>query len=503
MVYGIGNVLHQLPPIVLLPMYLNFLDASDYGVKEVLGILTDIAGVVLSLGIATAMARFYYDFEDEKERNEVVSTVLITFAVCAFVGLAALATQGRVLALRLLDSSSYAHYFLIAFTSLWFNTMYRIGCDYLRIREKSILYVTVSLSKLVVQLSLNVWFVAFLRLKVLGILLSSLIGSAVFFFVLVIPIVFKIGMRFSPSKCRDMLKFSLPFVLTNLAAMMVHRIDRIFLQQFGSLDLAGVYGLGYRIGGSVNTFVTSPFIQIWIPHRFAIYTREHAQETYARVLTYYVAVACFVGSWISIASRDLLLLFGKPQFYTAGDIVPLIVLSYVIFGCHYHVETGILIAKKTRYFAYINVGNAVLNIALNFLLIPRHGMYGAACATLLCFINKVAWTGWIGNRLYPVQFEYGRLLKVAGAAALVYALGSAIPYPAVLETYLADYTNHSLDLRIIGAEFFLLRSCMMLLFVGILGLLGFFLPEEKDYAYATVRAAGTRLGIFRRTDETG
>ncbi len=194
-----------------------------------------------------------------------------------------------------------------------------------------------------------------------------------------------------------------------------------------------------------------------------------------------------------MVSRDALLLVGKPDFYDAAKIVPIIVLSYIVFGMHYHMEIGIMISKKTKYLAYINMGNAALNIGLNFLLIPKYGAFGAAYATLVCFINKVGWTRWISNRLYPLQFEYGRILKIVVSAGFVFLIAWFIPYPASFSQYMSDYASHATDLRILGAGFILLRSGIVLSYVGILLLIGFWLPEEKEYAWKMLKIANDKL----------
>lgn len=493
MIYGVGNILQRILPFILLPLYLHYLDASDYGIKEIIAITVDLVGIVISLGITVAMSRFYYEYEEEKDRNEVVSTILITFGAIGLVGALAAATQSGPLSGWLLNSRSMSHYFLIAFTSMWFNAMYGIGCDYLRMKERSKLYVVVTTLRLALAMGLNIYFVAFLELKVLGILLGNLVTSIIFFLLLVIPILFKIGVRFSYVKCKELMKFGLPLIVSELSGFIVHTSDRFFMEHYLTMSATGIYTLGYRMGSTINMFVTSPFTQIWLPRRFAIYKQPHAKETYSRVLTYYLVVSAFIGVWIAIVSRDALLVIGQPEFYDAARIVPIIVLAYIVFGLHYHVNIGIMLAKKTKQFAIINGCNAVLNIALNFLLIPRYGMYGAAVATLFCFVTKVAWTRIVSNRMYPLTFEYGRIAKIAVASAAVFCIGWLIPYPEVFGEYMSDYAAHSGDLRLLGGAFLLLRSCVMLLFIGILYFIGFWLPEEKEYAHGLLNTARARL----------
>ncbi|MGB7490767.1 MAG: polysaccharide biosynthesis C-terminal domain-containing protein, partial [Thermoanaerobaculia bacterium] len=62
----------------------------------------------------------------------------------------------------------------------------------------------------------------------------------------------------------------------------------------------------------------------------------------------------------------------------------------------------------------------LLNIGLNFLLIPHYGMMGAAAATTLSFFFSATGVWLLAQRFYPVQYEYSRLFKIAFAAAASY-----------------------------------------------------------------------------------
>ena len=84
-------------------------------------------------------------------------------------------------------------------------------------------------------------------------------------------------------------------------------------------------------------------------------------------------------------------------------------------------------------------------------------------------------------------------MKIALSAGIIFLITMFIPYPATFTEYMNDYAHHATDLRILGAGFFLLRSAMMLPFIVILTLMGFWLPEEKEYMRKLLRVANGRL----------
>ena len=366
-IYGIGNILHKIPPLILLPLYLNYLTPEDYGKKEIVGLVVDFIGIVVSMQIASAMARFYYDYSAESNRNTVVSTIIISFGIGAGVFLFTLGVFSKEIASIIIDSETDHYLVMMAIASLYFNTLFHMACVYLRILEKSLLYVIISLFKLIAQLTMNISFIVYLKWGIYGIFASTLISSIFFCLLLLIPIFIKIKLRFSVSLLKKVLSFSAPMVISQLTATIVHVSDRYLIKAFVDLASAGIYTIGYRLGNSINQFVNSPFQQIWNPRRFAISNQENAKYIYSKVLTYYSIVQFCIATLIVACVKDLLIIIGKPVYYPAANIAPIITFSYILFGIQKHFSTGLLITKKTKYFAFINTSNAIINLGLNLL----------------------------------------------------------------------------------------------------------------------------------------
>ena len=84
-VYMLATILNKVVSFLMIPIYTRFLIPSDYGIIEILGLTTDLIGMVISIGIASAMYRFYFDYDDVKEKNEVISTAMLSFGAIALV----------------------------------------------------------------------------------------------------------------------------------------------------------------------------------------------------------------------------------------------------------------------------------------------------------------------------------------------------------------------------------------------------------------------------------
>ncbi len=65
-VYAFGNVLNRLGAFVLLPVYTNYLTVSQYGAIELFYTIAAVVSSLLSIGIAHATLRFYFEYRDDK-----------------------------------------------------------------------------------------------------------------------------------------------------------------------------------------------------------------------------------------------------------------------------------------------------------------------------------------------------------------------------------------------------------------------------------------------------
>jgi O-antigen/teichoic acid export membrane protein len=490
-IYGFGNMLHRLPPFILLPVYLNYLSPTDFGKKEVVALIIDFLGIVISMGIASAMARFYYEYEDERNQKEVVSTIVLSYAGLGGILIGLVGTQASRIAAVVTDDPADKNLILLALASLWMNTIYQMFCDYLRIREKSIAYVSISLSKLTLALVLNVLFIVKMGYGILGIFLSTFVSALAFTVLMSVPMLFKVGARISPEKLKDILRFGAPLVIAQLAGTVVHLSDRFFVKEYISLASAGIYTLGYRLGNSVNMLVNSPFQQIWNPRRFSLQKLDQAKAIYASVFTYYLFIMFFFGAILAACARDIIIITGQPQYYEAATVAPLITLAYILFGAQNHFTTGLMIRKKTKYFAYINVVLAVINISLNFALIPTWGIMGAAYATLISMAVKFMITALFSQKVYPMDWEWKRITRILLAGLAAFAASLVLRYPPAFDSYLLDYQSHLPAMRLLGAKYFAYHLLVVTaVYLTIIILPGFLNPQERAFA-------GTQLARIR------
>jgi O-antigen/teichoic acid export membrane protein len=439
LVYGLGNLLQQLGALLMLPIYTQFLTTHEYGIKELVGLSSDVVAILLATAISGAFYRFYFKYEDEKDRNEVVSTSLLSIGAIGLAAVVLLALGTRVFADVILDDASLYHYFLVAFTSLWFQTINSIGYNYLKANKQSGKFILLSLAKMLVAIGLNVWFVAILKIGVIGILISTLITSILMSLILTFPLIIKVGYRVSLPKLKEIVKFGLPLIPAQFGSFIVHLSDRYFIKEYASIADAGIYSLGYRFGALPSNFISGPFNQIFLPRRLEVYKEKDSAYIFGKIFTYYLMIMGYVGLMVAVLSKDVIIFMSSEEFWPAHEIVPLIVLATTIFTFHYHLDIGIVISKQTKYAAYVNLSNAVVVLFLNYMLIPNYGIFGAIWATLISFIYNVVLTYYYSSKFYKTHFELIRVGKLLIVTFLIYSIAQTFQIETLFLSFISKF----------------------------------------------------------------
>jgi O-antigen/teichoic acid export membrane protein len=225
-----------------------------------------------------------------------------------------------------------------------------------------------------------------------------------------------------------MLKFGIPLVPVGLSSLLLTMADRYFLKHFSTIAQVGLYSLGYNIGMVMN-LVEHAFQLAWPPHRFAIAKQPNAKHQFARMLTYYLLAFGFLAMALSLLAKELLMIMTTPKFYPAAAVVPLIALSYIFSGVRHMTNTGLAILNKNYYVPPIIMVSALLNLALNYVLIPPYGMIGAAWATILSYLVLVTTQTLINLHFYYIRYEYGRMAKIALTWGITYGVSLLIETP--------------------------------------------------------------------------
>ncbi len=423
-IYGFGSLIPRFLGFFLIPIYTRVLTPADYGILAIANVTSSVLINIYQLGQNGPLRRFYYDFRSDTKRKKYIGTIWIFEFLAALAFSLILTFFGKPLFGLIFKDVPFYPYLLIVVWIAFFSTFDFFPNVLLRMEKKTLFYSLLSISRFLVDTILIIFFVVILRKGVLGSLNATLIGGILFFAFYIYWIRNKMKFAFLREKLKESLQFGLPLVPHSISAWALTFIDRVMLERMTNLTQVGLYSIGYNMGFIISIVVNSINLA-WSPFFIETVKKEgkKAPKIFSPLITYYFIFTCLVALALSVFSRDIVIIMTQPKYFEAYKIIPIIAFSYLFQGMYFMAISGLFQEKKTGKIASATTLTAVFNILLNFALIPRYGMLGAAWATLVSYFIFFFVAYILSLKIYPINFEWIKLTKVFVLSIILVIVG--------------------------------------------------------------------------------
>ena len=424
-IYGLGGLVSRILAVLLLPLYTHYLSSTDYGQIETLVALVIVLTIVLRFGISSAFFRFYFDADDDAGRRLVLRTSFwFTMAMATF-GLVAVVALATPISHALFGEAGATNLVRASAVALWAQMNYEQLTSLFRVEERSVAFVTASLANIALTVGGTVLLVVVLDRGPLGVIVGNFTGTLLVYLALLGFRREQLGLQLDRGLLRRMNQFGMPLVPAALLLWVTNFSDRFFLVKLADTAEVGVYSVGVRIASAMVLLLTA-FRTAWPAFAYSIRNDEEAKRTYAWVLTYLVVLTTWIATALTLLSPLLVAWLTAPEFATASRVVGPLAFAAVAFGGYIVLAIGVGRAHRTQFNWVITGIAATVNVALNLALIPAYGMMGAAVATVVAYTVMFAGMTWWSQRIFPVPYQWRRVLTAAAAGVALASLGKLV-----------------------------------------------------------------------------
>lgn len=193
---------------------------------------------------------------------------------------------------------------------------------------------------------------------------------------------------------------ALPMVLAVASRVILNRIDVVMIAPLSTIEQVGHYGAAFRI-----TFLIGFIPQISSTIMWPMIARAHAKAEWShlrhilKLFSALILVSSFALSILVFVFADTIIhyVYGR-EFLLAIPVLKTLAIAQFVAALS-TVSTGVLLMTgREKVFGVINFGGVILNVALNFALIPQMQAEGSAIATLVTNLVLAVATGWVATR---------------------------------------------------------------------------------------------------------
>jgi O-antigen/teichoic acid export membrane protein len=409
-IYTFSSSFATLVSFLLLPILTRYLSQYDYGIIATFSAVTACLTGVIGMGSNVLLSRNYFKLEVEERKKYIANILELIFLNSLF-----------ILSIFLLFSNFFLNIIKFNKTLLFLVILVSFGsmiCAILltlfQLEKNAVEYAIFSNSNTLISIGISLFLILVVGLKwegrIIGITLSNL------FFLFITIFIFKkkkIVVNFSKKYFKELIFLGSPLIAAHISGWANSVIDRLMINILINIEATGLYDIGYKFG-MVIMMIEVAFSKAWLPF---FYEKIEGNKKIDRLkivkVTYIYSAGLFVFTlFYAFFGKYLLYLMVDRKFYAAGEFIFLISMAYCFDGIAKLFTGYIIYEGRTKMYTFIIALSAGVNVILNYILLNRIGLIGAAWATFISFGVQLILTITLANKYHPMPWFFTRVKNI-------------------------------------------------------------------------------------------
>jgi O-antigen/teichoic acid export membrane protein len=415
-VVAVTQLLLKLRGLVTLPLIVKLLGTGAYGIwSQVLAFVTFV-GALLSVNLHIPLVRFIA--ADRSRAAEVYSTLLVATIAFAGVGAGLVVLFSEPVGVALLDARGVDRYLQLGALLLVITNLRSLNLNVYRATGRLLVRSVIELVNAVGEL--------------VGIYVLLSAGSGlvtVFTFMVIWEGAIVVGQTVhclaitgwtAPVRraLAESLRYAMPLIPAAFSTWALDRIDRFVIGTYLGAEGVGIYSANYALAGMLMMF-QSPFQVTLLPKVASLWDVDRAKAmryiNVANTVFLTLAIPFVVG--VPILAPSLLTHLGNAQIGRAAGLTTAFIGGGILLWGVSIMQIQIFHgAKQPGVVGKVTVATALVNLVLNFVLVPVMGVAGAALATLIAYAATCAAFAWISREIEMLAIDAGHMIGCVAAA---------------------------------------------------------------------------------------
>ena len=203
---------------------------------------------------------------------------------------------------------------------------------------------------------------------------------------------------FSWARAKELFSQGWLVYLGSIFAVVNLKVDQVMLKWFEGADSVGIYAVAAQLSEAWY-FVPAAIVTSFFPKLIKLRDENSLEfgRRFQQLLDLLFVLALVVALVMTLASEFVILLFFGEHYLESADVLVIHVWAALFIFMRAAFSKWILIENALVFSLLTQGAGALLNVALNYFMIPKYGVIGAAYATLLSY----AFASFFSLALYP------------------------------------------------------------------------------------------------------
>jgi O-antigen/teichoic acid export membrane protein len=422
LIYGVGDLLTKGARIILLPFYMKFLPQSEVGELFVLLSISFISWTLLGFGLHFAVQKFYVDYKEDGDALASSLWLSRWIGGLPFYGLTLLLGWGFY---HISDQTIPLYLILVAITAGYLRGGINLVEFWLNIREQPISYRAFTFGQFLLTTSLIIFLVVGLQWGVAGVVFGELISYSCFLVFSGIVLFRRAMPRLSIVNWKEIFGYCLPVLPHAFFMGGMMAADRLILNQFVPKSEIAIYSTGFLLGTSLSIVVQS-MRSAWLPAYFRNAKSADSHTQFGKIASIYFVATFFTalcGIFFAPEIVSIFSAFTSVSYTQSARVMQFILLGFVSMAVFLAVNQPLFYQRKTGVLSMISGTGLLVNVGVNFALIPIIGIWGAVVANIAAYSVMAVATLVVTKKIYNIDWETQAMLQSA-AVFLAFAVAA-------------------------------------------------------------------------------
>ena len=425
-ILGAGTFLSKVLVLLLMPFYTAILSTSEFGTADLIAQTANLLIPLAAVGICDSIFRFTLDSGNEQRR------ILSTGVAILGGGSAALLVLAPLLGLfHVFDG--YVTLIVCYVIAANFHAAF---AGYIRAQGRTALFAVQGIVNTALTIGLNILFLVAFDMGAYGYVLSVVVADSI----LAVALFFGAGLfreisfrDVDKKTAKEMLKFSIPYIPTTMMWLITSVSDRYVVTYFCGESENGLYAAAYKLP-TLLSLVSGVFVEAWHFSTVKDATEEEKSSFFGTVYNYFMGVMFLGGAVLIAGAKIFTKILLADGYYASWQFVPILVISTTFSTLVAFLGSVYFLKKKSVLSMLTAMSGAIINVILNFAMIPDHGAMGAAVATMISYIAVYAIRAYDTANYVRFPLHTPRvILNFAALLAQALIVTAEIPYWHLLQ----------------------------------------------------------------------
>lgn len=380
-------------------------------------LLVGVLAILFVFGQDSAVARFFYETENEQERRQLISQSLSFQLLGMVIFIPMLWWNARSITPWLISGEDRYPLFQVVLLQVPFLLLVNFTQNLLKWTFARAQFLTMTVGATIVQMCLLLFGVRWLALDIYGVLWVGLITHGLFAGLGLFLVRRWLIWPTRWNHLRQMLPFAIPLGFICVVGAVSPTLERFLTDSLLGTDSLGMYAAAAKVAMLIGLLVSS-FQTAWGPFSLSLYKDPEAGPTYNSVLQTFVVGACAVALVISGLSHPILRILAGPEYAAASIVVFPLVMSLAIQATSWITEIGIGISKRSYLNLFSYAASLLATLAGIGALTPWLGLVGVGIGVLIGQTVKALVASTLAQMAYPLPWNYQPVVNAIGLTIL-------------------------------------------------------------------------------------